>query len=73
MKDLSILHNRKTVLEPNSEFERRIIFQNYVDNDIQINEKEREILLECAAGEVEKMGIIGCLLNDKTHLKTLRL
>ena len=73
MKDLSILHNKKTVLEPNSEFERRIIFQNYLDNDIQINEKEREILLQCVAVEPENIGIIGCLLNDKTHLNTLRL
>lgn len=73
MKDLSILHNEKTVLKPNSEFERRIIFQNYLDNDLQINEKEREILLQCVAIEPESIGIIGCLLNDKTHLNTLRL
>jgi histidyl-tRNA synthetase len=73
LKDASILHNRKTILGPNTKFERRIIFQNYLDNDLQINEKEREILLQCAAGEAENIGIIGCLLNDKTYLNTLRL
>jgi len=69
----SILANKETVLRPNSEFERRIIFQNYLDNDIEITAKEREILLECVAVEPENIGIIGCLLNDKSHLNTLRL
>jgi hypothetical protein len=69
----SILANKETILHPNSEFERRIIFQYYLDNDIKITEEEREILLECVAVETENIGIIGCLLNDNTHLNTLRL
>jgi len=71
--DKSILVHKETVLHPNSEFERRIIFQYYLDNDLKITEKEREILLECVAVEPENIGIIGCLLNDKSHLNTLRL
>lgn len=70
---LSILNNKETILHPNSEYERRVIFQNYLDNDIQINKEERKILLECIAVEPENIGIIGCLLNDKTHINTLRL
>ena len=69
----SISVHKETVLHPNSEFERRIIFQYYLDNDLKITEKEREILLECVAVEPENIGIIGCLLNDKSHLNTLRL
>jgi hypothetical protein len=69
----SISAHKETIFRPNSEFERRIIFQYYLDNNIQITEEEREILLECVAVEPENIGIIGCLLNDKTHLNTLRL
>lgn len=69
----SILANKETILRPNSEFERRVIFQNYLDNYIKITAQEREILLKCVAIEPENIGIIGCLLNDKTHLNTLRL
>lgn len=69
----SILNNKETILAPNSEFERRIIFQYYLDNNIPINDAEREILLQCVAVEPENIGIIGCLLKDKTHLNTLRL
>lgn len=69
----SILANKKTILQPNSEFERRNIFQNYLDSNIKITNQEREILLECVALEPENIGIIGCLLNDKTYLNTLRL
>ncbi|APG64365.1 hypothetical protein LPB136_02830 [Tenacibaculum todarodis] len=69
----SILNNKETILYPNSQFERRVILQYYLDNDIQIDEEERKILLECIAVEPESIGIIGCLLNDKTHLNTLRL
>ena len=69
----SISAHKETILRPNSEFERRVIFQYYLDNDIKITEEEREILLECVAVEPENIGIIGCLLNDNSHLNTLRL
>ncbi len=69
----SILNNKETILYPNSQFERRVILQYYLDNDIQIDKEERKILLKCIAVEPESIGIIGCLLNDKTHLNTLRL
>ncbi|MCH3885355.1 hypothetical protein [Tenacibaculum aquimarinum] len=70
---LSILNNKETILYPNSQFERRVILQYYLDNDIEIDKEERKILLKCIAVEPESIGIIGCLLNDKTHLNTLRL
>ncbi|TMM31431.1 hypothetical protein FDT66_05555 [Polaribacter aestuariivivens] len=73
MKSFSIEKSKKTVLSPNSEFERRVIFQYYLDNDISINEFEREILNNCTVSEPESIGIIGCLLNDSSHLNTLRL
>ncbi|MGJ8761218.1 MAG: hypothetical protein ACSHXA_11785 [Polaribacter sp.] len=73
MKTYSIENSERTVLRPNSEFERRIIFQYYLDNDIKINSKEKEILLKTDVSEHESIGIIGCLLNDNTHLNTLRL
>jgi len=73
MKTYSIENSEGTVLRPNSEFERRIIFQYYLDNDIKINSKEKEILLKTDVSEHESIGIIGCLLNDSTHLNTLRL
>jgi len=73
MKTYSIENSERTVLRPNSEFERRIIFQYYLDNDIKINSKEKEILLKTDVSEHESIGIIGCLLNDSTHLNTLRL
>lgn len=73
MKTYSIEKSKETILRPNSEFERRIIFQYYLDNDIKINAKETEILLETNVSEHESIGIIGCLLNDKTPLNTLRL
>ncbi|MCH3882345.1 MULTISPECIES: hypothetical protein [Tenacibaculum] len=69
----SILNNKETILYPNSQFERRVILQYYLDNDIEIDKEERKILLKCIAVEPESIGIIGCLLNDKTHLNTLRL
>ena len=73
MENLSILNNKQTILKPNSEFERRRIFQYYLENDIKLTEQEREILNKCVAVEPESIGIIGCLLNDKSHLNTLRL
>ena len=73
MKNLSIEHSKKTILKPNSEFDRRIIFQHYLDNDISINSVEREILLQTHVLEPESIGIIGCLLNDNSHLNILRL
>ena len=69
----TISTHKETILHPNSEFERRVIFQYYLDNDIKITEEEREILMQCVAVEPENIGIIGCLLNDNTHLNTLRL
>jgi hypothetical protein len=69
----SISAHKETILRPNSEFERRVIFQYYLDNDIKITEEEREILLQCVAVEPENIGIIGCLLNDNSQLNTLRL
>ncbi|WP_435415177.1 hypothetical protein [Polaribacter aestuariivivens] len=73
MKSFSIEKSKKTILSPNSEFERRVIFQYYLDNDISINEVEREILNNCTVSEPESIGIIGCLLNDFSHLNILRL
>ncbi|WP_157812183.1 hypothetical protein [Polaribacter sp. ALD11] len=73
MKNLSIEHHKETILKPNSEFDRRVIFQYYLDNNISINKIEREILLETHVLEPESIGIIGCLLNDKSHLNILRL
>lgn len=69
----SISTHKETILRPNSEFDRRVIFQYYLDNDIKITEEERNVLLECVAVEPENIGIIGCLLKDKSHLNTLRL
>lgn len=73
LNKFSIENSEKTILKPNSEFERRIIFQYYLDNDISINAIEREILNKCNVSEPESIGILGCLLNDKSHLNTLRL
>lgn len=71
--EYSIENSEETILKPNSEFERRVILQYYLDNDISINLKEREILLKTKVSEVESIGIIGCLLNDKSSLNVLRL
>lgn len=73
MKKYSIEDNIAKVLKPNSQFERRIILQYYLDNDILISDLEREVLTKTVAVEAESIGIIGCLLNDSTHLNTLRL
>lgn len=73
MNSLSILKNKKSILFPNSAFERRVILQYYLENNIDILEEEKVILNECVALESESIGIIGCLLNDKSHLNTLRL
>lgn len=73
MKDLSILNNKETILYPNSEFERRVILQYYLDNDIEISDLEKDILLAANVSEPESIGIIGCLLKDKSYLNSLRL
>lgn len=73
MKIYSIENSEREILQPNSEFERRIILQYYLDNDILINNKEREILLKCTVSEPESIGIIGCLLKDKNYINILRL
>lgn len=73
MGTYSIENSKESILRPNSEFERRIILQYYLDNDVQINEIERNILNECHVSEHESIGIIGCLLNDKSLLNSLRL
>ncbi len=69
----SISQNKETILQPNSEFERRIILQYYLDNDIKITTEERKILLETNVSEPESIGIIGCLLKDSNHLNIIRL
>jgi hypothetical protein len=69
----SILNQKKTILHPNSEFERRIILQYYLDNDIEISAVEREILENTTVSEHESIGIIGCLLGDLSDLNVLRL
>ena len=69
----SIENSEDTILRPNSEFERRVILQYYLDNDISINLVEREILLKTNVSEAESIGIIGCLLQNKTPLNILRL
>lgn len=73
MSTYSIENSKDSILRPNSEFERRIILQYYLDNDIKINEIERDILNECYVSEHESIGIIGCLLDDKSLLNSLRL
>ncbi|MFD2528269.1 hypothetical protein [Polaribacter marinaquae] len=73
MSTYSIENSKDSILRPNSEFERRIILQYYLDNDIKINEIERGILNECHVSEHESIGIIGCLLDDKSLLNSLRL
>ena len=73
MGTYSIENSKESILRPNSEFERRIILQYYLDNDVQINEIERNILNECHVSEHESIGIIGCLLKDKSLLNSLRL
>ena len=73
MTNFSIEKNEKTILFPNSLYERRVILQYYLDNDIKINEKEKVILENCVAVEPESIGIIGCLLEDDSYLNTLRL
>ncbi|MDD7914271.1 hypothetical protein [Polaribacter ponticola] len=73
MKKYSIENSEQDILKPNSEFERRIILQYYLDNDISINNVERNILNKCTVSEPESIGIIGCLLNDKSYINTLRL
>lgn len=73
MRDFSIEKNQNTILKPNSKFERRVILQYYLENDIQITKIEQDILHLCTVSEPESIGIIGCLLNDKTYINTLRL
>ncbi|AQS93366.1 hypothetical protein BXQ17_04385 [Polaribacter sp. BM10] len=73
MSTYSIENSKDSILRPNSEFERRIILQYYLDNDIKINEIERGVLNECHVSEHESIGIIGCLLDDKSLLNSLRL
>ncbi len=73
MKKYSIEFSEEVILTPNSEFERRVILQYYLDNDISINRIERKILHKCKVSEPESIGIIGCLLNNNSHLNTLRL
>jgi hypothetical protein len=53
MKTYSIENSEGTVLRPNSEFERIIIFQYYLDNDIKINSKEKEILLKTVVSNLK--------------------
>ncbi|WKD86340.1 hypothetical protein KCTC32516_01715 [Polaribacter huanghezhanensis] len=73
LKKFSIEHHKETILKPNSEFERRIILQYYLDTNISINTIERGILIQTNVSEPESIGIIGCLLNDNSKLNTLRL
>ncbi|MCI2227961.1 hypothetical protein MC378_02195 [Polaribacter sp. MSW13] len=73
MKTYSIENSEESILRPNSEFERRIILQYYLDNDIAINSIEREILLKTNVSEPESIGIIGCLLKDNNYLNIIRL
>jgi hypothetical protein len=73
LKKFSIEHYKETILKPNSEFERRIILQYYLDTNISINLIERETLLQTNVSEPESIGIIGCLLNDHSKLNILRL
>lgn len=69
----SIIKQKKTILHPNSEFERRIILQYYLDNDIEISAEERDVLENTKVSEHESIGIIGCLLGDLSDLNVLRL
>tara|TARA_R110002049_G_scaffold609_3_gene3430 strand:+ start:8715 stop:9113 length:399 start_codon:yes stop_codon:yes gene_type:complete len=73
MNKFSIEDNKESILRPNSEFERRVILQYYLDNDVVINSVEREILLETNVSEPESIGIIGCLLKDNNRLNIVRL
>ena len=73
MKEYSIIEDKNAILSPNSLFERRVILQYYLDNNIVLNIEEKEILQTCVALEPESIGIIGCLLADDSFLNTLRL
>jgi hypothetical protein len=73
MGDFSIIDNKNKILTPNSLYERRVILQYYLDNNIEISLPEKEILQQSIAIEPESIGIIGCLLNDGSQLNTLRL
>jgi len=73
MNQYSIEKSKSTILKTNYEFKRRVILQYYLDNAILINAAEREILEITKALEPENIGIIDCLLNDGSHLNTLRL
>ena len=73
MNKYSIEKSKEVILKPNSEFERRIILQYYLDNNIYVNEIEKDILKNCLVSEHESIGIIGCLLNNNSLLNSLRL
>ncbi len=54
--------NKKAILQPNSEFERKQELNKYLLKEI--SEEEKQILRQCTAEDFESIGIIGCILKE---------
>jgi hypothetical protein len=65
--------NATAILTPNSEFERREELTKLFYKGRKLSEKESAILNLCNTEEPECIGLIGCVLNDKSNLNNARL
>ncbi|MEP1306923.1 MAG: hypothetical protein ABJK11_17080 [Balneola sp.] len=70
---LSVEENEHLFLDKTITFEKRLILQHYFKNEIEINNKETDILKECASSEIETIALIGVLLREQSPLNIFRL
>ncbi|MCH4823209.1 hypothetical protein ML462_08480 [Gramella lutea] len=63
--------NKRAILSPNSEFERREELLRL--SNCELSEKEKEILRACDTEDHESIGMIGCLLAEENRKNSIRL
>ena len=69
----TMIMNKKHILSPNSEFERREELARLLSRAGYHSEDELEILRSCTTEDHESIGMIGCLLKDNSPLNMSRL
>jgi len=65
--------NKKLILSPNSEYERREELSRLFLTNEKLTSKEVDIIELCTTEDHESIGLIGCILKNKTDINMARL
>lgn len=65
--------NTEAILTPNSEFERKQELNKLFYSNQSLSKEEINVLNSCTTEDHECIGLIGCILNDKSYVNKARL